>query len=127
MENNMTTKLQIFNDKKVRTVWNADEEDWYFSVVDVVEILSESTQPRKYWNDLKRKLKAEGSQLSEKIGQLKMQSSDGKYYKTDVLNTKGVLRLVQSKLGWRKSAQNAWTKSPILKKQLREGGNIINS
>jgi hypothetical protein len=59
MENNMTTKLQIFNDKKVRTVWNADEEDWYFSVVDVVEILSESTQPRKYWNDLKRKLKAE--------------------------------------------------------------------
>ena len=66
----MTTKLQIFNDKKVRTVWNADEEDWYFSVVDVVEILSESTQPRKYWNDLKRKLKAEGSQLSEKIGQL---------------------------------------------------------
>ena len=96
MENNMTTKLQIFNDKKVRTVWNADEEDWYFSVVDVVEILSESTQPRKYWNDLKRKLKAEGSQLSEKIGQLKMQSSDGKYYKTDVLNTKGVLRLVQS-------------------------------
>lgn len=66
MENNMTTKLQIFNDKKVRTVWNADEEDWYFSVVDVVEILSESTQPRKYWNDLKRKLKAEGSQLVRK-------------------------------------------------------------
>ena len=92
----MNTKLQIFNDKKVRTAWNADEEDWYFSVVDVVEILSESTQPRKYWNDLKRKLKSEGSELSEKIGQLKMQSSDGKYYKTDVLNTKGVLRLVQS-------------------------------
>lgn len=64
--------------------------------MDVVEILSESTQPRKYWNDLKRKLKTEGSELSEKIGQLKMQSSDGKYYKTDVLNTKGVLRLVQS-------------------------------
>ncbi len=89
-------KVKIFENKQVRTLWNADEEEWYFSVVDVVGILSESKIPRNYWSDLKRKLKQEGSELHEKIVQLKMQSSDGKYYKTDCLDTKGVLRLVQS-------------------------------
>lgn len=92
----MENKIKIFENKQVRTLWNADEEEWYFSVVDVVGILSESKIPRNYWSDLKRKLKQEGSELHEKIVQLKMQSSDGKYYKTDCLNTKGVLRLVQS-------------------------------
>lgn len=92
----METKLKLFNEKTVRTVWNADEEEWYFSVVDVVEILTDSENPRRYWSDLKRKLTAEGSELYDKIVQLKMQSSDGKFYKTDALNTKGVLRLVQS-------------------------------
>ena len=92
----MENKIKIFENKQVRTLWNADEEEWYFSVVDVVGILSESKIPRNYWSDLKRKLKQEGSDLHEKIVQLKMQSSDGKYYKTDCLDTKGVLRLVQS-------------------------------
>ena len=88
--------IKIFEDKKIRTVWNEEQEDWYFSVVDVIAVLTDSIQPRKYWNDLKRKLKQEGSQLSEKIGQLKLQSSDGKFYNTDVVNTKDLLRLVQS-------------------------------
>lgn len=92
----MENKIKIFENKQVRTLWNANEEEWYFSVVDVVGILSESKIPRNYWSDLKRKLKQEGSELHEKIVQLKMQSSDGKYYKTDCLDTKGVLRLVQS-------------------------------
>lgn len=92
----MENKIKIFENRQVRTLWNADEEEWYFSVVDVVGILSESKIPRNYWSDLKRKLKQEGSELHEKIVQLKMQSSDGKYYKTDCLDTKGVLRLVQS-------------------------------
>lgn len=90
------SNIKVFEDKKIRTHWNEQEEDWYFSVVDVVAALSGSVQPRKYWNDLKRKLKQEGSQLSEKIGQLKLQSSDGKFYNTDVVNTKDLLRLVQS-------------------------------
>lgn len=90
------SNIKIFEDTKIRTSWNEDEEDWYFSVVDVCGALSGSSQPRKYWNDLKRKLKQEGSQLSEKIGQLKLQSSDGKFYKTDVVNTKNLLRLIQS-------------------------------
>lgn len=90
------SNIKVFEDKKIRTQWNAEEEDWYFSVVDVVEALTDSVQPRKYWSDLKRKLKQEGSQLSEKIGQLKLKSSDGKFYSTDVVNTKDLLRLIQS-------------------------------
>ena len=74
----MENKIKIFENKQVRTLWNADEEEWYFSVVDVVGILSESKIPRKYWSDLKRKLKQEGSELHEKIVHLKMHSSDGK-------------------------------------------------
>ncbi len=92
----MDNKLKVFENKQVRTLWNADEEEWYFSVVDVVGILSESKIPRNYWSDLKRKLKQEGSELHEKIVQLKLPSSDGKYYKTDCLDTKGILRLIQS-------------------------------
>ena len=68
-------KLKIFEDKKVRTHWDEQEEKWYFSVVDVCEVLAETDRPRKYWGDLKLKLRAEGSELSDKIGQLKMQSS----------------------------------------------------
>ena len=90
------SNIKVFEDKKIRTQWNEKEEDWYFSVVDVISILTDSSQPRKYWNDLKRKLKQEGSQLSEKIGQLKLQSNDEKFYNTDVVNTKDLLRLIQS-------------------------------
>ena len=88
--------IMLFHKKQVRRHWNEDKELWYFSVVDVIEILTESPRPRKYWNALKTKLKEEGSQLSQKMGQLKMQSSDGKYYQTDVLDTENLLRLVQS-------------------------------
>lgn len=90
------TKIKIFENKNIRTAWNEDEEEWYFSVVDVIEILTETDRPRKYWNDLKKKLSSEGSELSEKIGRLKMPAADGKKYATDVLDTKGILRLIQS-------------------------------
>lgn len=97
MENSQTqNKLKLFENKKIRYVWNAEEEDWYFSVVDVVEVLTDSERPRKYWNDLKRKLSDEGSELSDKIGQLKLLAADGKNYLTDVLSTKNILRLIQS-------------------------------
>lgn len=91
-------KIQIFEDKKIRTAWNESEEEWYFSIVDVISVLTDSNEPRRYWSDLKRKLKAEGAnQLYENIVQLKMQSSkDGKNYKADVANTEQLLRLIQS-------------------------------
>lgn len=92
----MQNKLQLFNGKTVRAAWNAEEEEWYFSVVDVVEVLTDSENPRKYWSVLKLRLKKEESELTTNCSQLKMQSSDGKYYKTDVLDTKGILRLIQS-------------------------------
>ena len=94
----MEIKLKLFNQKAVRTVWNADEEEWYFSVVDVCNVLSDSAgkDPGAYWRKLKQRLKAEGSEVVTKCHELKMQAADGKYYKTDALNTKGVLRLIQS-------------------------------
>lgn len=94
----MTKKdaIKIFGDKKIRTAWDDKTEEWYFSIVDVIEVLTNSDRPRKYWGDLKRKLKAEGSQLSEEIGQLKLPSSDGKLYKADVATTKQLFRLIQS-------------------------------
>ena len=94
----MTQKnaIKLFEEKKVRTVWDDETEEWYFSVVDVIEVLTETDRPRKYWNDLKLKLIKEGSELSEKIGQLKMPAADGKNYKTDVLDTQQLFRLIQS-------------------------------
>lgn len=96
----MNTKLQIFHDKKVRTAWDPNVEEWYFSVVDVVAVLTDSEDyqtARKYWNKLKQRLHEENSELVTKCHQLKMRSPlDGKNYMSDVLDTKGVLRLVQS-------------------------------
>jgi len=92
----MENKIKVFENKNVRTVWNNEEEDWYFSVIDIIEILTGSNNPRRYWSDLKRKLISEGSQLYENIVQLKLPATDGKNYSTDVLSTKNVLRLVQS-------------------------------
>ncbi len=95
----MENKIKLFENKKVRSVWNEDEEEWYFSVVDICWILADSidfTTARKYWNKLKQRLKAEGSQLVTDCHQLKLPASDGKYYATDVLNTAGILRLIQS-------------------------------
>ncbi len=95
----METKLKLFNEKTVRTVWNADEEEWYFSVVDVCNILTDSADyqtARNYWKVLKNRLSAEGSELVTNCNRLKMQAADGKMRMTDALNTKGILRLVQS-------------------------------
>ena len=89
-------KIKVFEDKKIRAIWSDEAQDWYFSIVDTCEVLAEATNPRRYWSDLKRKLKAEGSQLYEIIVQLKMQSADGKYYKTDAATTQQLLRLIQS-------------------------------
>lgn len=90
------SKIAIFEGRRIRRHWNDKEEKWYFSVVDVVEVLAQTSRPRKYWDDLKRKLKMEGSELSEKIGQLKMQAADGKFYLTDVADTEVMLRIIQS-------------------------------
>lgn len=88
--------IQLFEEKKVRTIWNQDEEKWYFSIVDTVSVLTDSPNPRKYWSVLKTRLKKEGSQLTTNCSQLKMQSADGKYYKTDVADTEQLFRLIQS-------------------------------
>lgn len=74
--------IKIFQDKKVRTLWDADHEKWFISIIDVIEVLTNTDRPRKYWSDLKAKLKKEGSELSENIGQLKIQSADDEFYKT---------------------------------------------
>ena len=89
-------EIKLFEDSAIRTVWDSDNEKWYISIVDVIAVLTESPRPRKYWNALKTKLKEEGSQLSQNTGQLKMKSSDGKYYKTDVADTEQLFRLIQS-------------------------------
>ena len=88
--------IQLFEDKKVRTFWDTEQEKWYISIIDVIEALSDTDRPRKYWSDLKTKLIMEGSQLSEKIGQLKMKASDGKMRITDVADTEQLFRLIQS-------------------------------
>ena len=79
--------IKLFEEKKVRSQWNVEQEKWYFSIVDVIAILTESPNPRKYWSVLKTRLKAEGSQLATNCSQLKMKSADGKFYKTDVAVT----------------------------------------
>ena len=90
------TDIKLFEEKKVRTVWDEEKEEWLFSVVDVVGVLTDSPRPIKYWNALKTKLKEEGSELSQNMGQLKLQSEDGKHYLTDVANTDQLFRLIQS-------------------------------
>jgi len=89
-------EIKRFEDKKVRTLWDAGPEKWYFSIVDVIAVLTESPNPRKYWSVLKTRLKAEGSQLATNCSQLKMQSADGKFYLTDVADTEQLFRLIQS-------------------------------
>lgn len=90
------SNIQLFENRQVRSHWDAEQEKWYFSVVDVVAILTDSPNPRKYWSVLKTRLKKEGSELATNCSQLKMQSADGKYYKTDVADTEQILRLIQS-------------------------------
>ena len=90
------SNIKLFESKKVRTYWDAEKEQWYFSVIDVIEILTDSTIPKRYWTDLKKKLQTEGSEVYEKIVQLKLEASDGKKYATNCLNTQDLLRMIQS-------------------------------
>ena len=92
----MKSQIQLFDEKKVRTVWDEENEEWYFSIVDVVGVLTDSPNPNNYWKVLKNRLKKEGSQLVTNCNQLKMQSTDGKFYKTDVADTEQLFRLIQS-------------------------------
>ena len=92
----MKDSIKIFDEKKVRTVWDEETEEWYFSIVDVVNILTDSPNPRKYWSVLKNRLKKEGSELTTICSQLKMPSADGKNYLTDVASTNQLFRLIQS-------------------------------
>ena len=89
-------QIQLFEEKKVRTVWDDAEEKWYFSIVDAVAVLTDSPDPRNYWKVLKHRLKKEGNQSVTDCNQLKLPSSDGKYYKTDVADTEQLFRLIQS-------------------------------
>ena len=88
--------IQLFEDQPIRAAWDEEKEEWFFSVVDVCQVLSGTDNPRRYWSALKRKLKAEGSELYEKIVQLKMKASDGKKRMTDVADTEQLLRIIQS-------------------------------
>lgn len=97
MDNNkLNTITNLFEGKEIRSIWNSEKEEYFFSVVDVISALTESNIPRNYWSDLKRRLKLEGSQLHENIVQLKMKAQDGKMRETDTLDTKGILRLIES-------------------------------
>jgi DNA-damage-inducible protein D len=93
----MTNQVKLFEQQKVRTHWDEEKQQWYFSIIDVIQILTDSNNPRRYWSDLKRKLQQEGfNQLYEFIVQLKLESSDGKKYATDCTDTKNLLRIIQS-------------------------------
>lgn len=90
------TQLAVFEGKKIRRYWDENAEKWYFSIIDIIEVLTGSSIPRRYWSDLKRKLGQEGSQVYEKIVQLKMQAADGKFYLTDSADTETMFRIIQS-------------------------------
>ena len=94
----MTQKesIRLFEERKVRAIWDDEQEEWYFSIVDVISILTDSPNPRKYWSVLKTRLKREGSEWTTNCSQLKMQAADGKKYLTDVANTEQLFRLIQS-------------------------------
>lgn len=117
----MTKKeaIKIFEEKKVRTVWDDETEEWFFSVVDVVAILTDSPNPSNYWKVLKHRLRKEGNESVTNCNQLKLPSTDGKYYKTDVATTEQLFRLIQSipspkaepfSYGWPKWQKSDWMK-----------------
>lgn len=88
--------IKLFQDQRVRVQWEDEQEKWYFSIVDIIRVLTDSPNPRKYWSVLKTRLKKDGSELATNCSQLKMESSDGKFYNTDVADTEQLLRLIQS-------------------------------
>ena len=96
MNNKLETISNLFEDKEIRSIWDSEKEEYYFSVVDVISALTEANIPRNYWSDLKRRLKKEGSELHENIVQLKMKAQDGKLRETDTLDTAGIFRLIES-------------------------------
>ena len=96
MNNKLETISNLFEDKEIRSIWDSEKEEYYFSVVDVISALTEANIPRNYWSDLKRRLKKEGSELHESIVQLKMKAHDGKLRETDTLDTAGIFRLIES-------------------------------
>ena len=95
-QNNMHLINKIFNDETIRTVWDKEEEKYYISVVDIVGVVSESNNPRNYWKVLKHRLKKEGNESVTNCNQLKLKSSDGKYYNTDVVDIEGMFRIIES-------------------------------
>lgn len=96
MDNKLETISNLFEGREIKSIWDAEKEEYYFSVVDIISVLTDSKIPKRYWTDLKRKLTKEGSQLYENIVQLKMKANDGKMRETDTLDTKGILRLIES-------------------------------
>ena len=115
----MENKIQLFEKQQVRSAWDGEQEKWYISIVDVVEVLTESPNPRNYWKVLKHRLIKEGNESVTNCNQLKMQSTDGKYYKTDVADVEQLFRLIQSipspkaeplSCGWQKLHVNGWKK-----------------
>ena len=130
------SNIKLFEDKQIRSAWNGDEESWYFSIVDVIGVLTESPNPRKYWSVLKTRLKKEGSQLATNCSQLKLQSADGKFYNTDVASTEQLLRLIQSipspkaepfNYGWHKLVMKGSKRYKTRKKALTGLWKIISS
>ena len=95
-KNKLETISNLFEGNEIRSIWDAEKEEYYFSVVDVIRALTDSNIPKRYWSDLKRRLTEEGSQLYENVVQLKMKARDGKLRETDTLDTKGILRLIES-------------------------------
>ena len=95
-DNKLETITNLFEGREIRSIWDSEKEDYYFSVVDVVSALTNSPEPRKYWSVMKNRLKKEGSELTTVCSQLKLKSSDGKYYNQDVLDTEGIFRLIES-------------------------------
>ena len=96
MDKKINTITNLFEGKEIRSIWNPEEEDYYFSIIDVISVLTQSNIPRRYWTDIKNKLSLEGSELYDNIVQLKMKAKDGKYRNTDTLDTEGIFRLIES-------------------------------
>ncbi|GBU25201.1 hypothetical protein R83H12_01842 [Fibrobacteria bacterium R8-3-H12] len=119
-------KVQLFENKRVRSVWDAEKEEWFFSVVDVVAILTDSPNPRSYWKVLKHRLIAEGSELVTNCNQLKMPSSDGKNYLTDVATTEQLFRLIQSIPSPKAEPFKLWLAKIGREKNLRESTMVAN-
>lgn len=91
-------EIKLFENSQIRSVWDSEKEEWFFSVVDIIEVLTQSSNPRRYWSDLKRKIKDEegGIELYEKIVQLKLKAPDGKMRETDATDLQGIFRIIQS-------------------------------